>query len=58
MFQIDVTELNYVLDQNKKLPDDEESVHPSPMLSATCKFCSLFLFNCALYASNLYSLIK
>ncbi|KAK8444620.1 hypothetical protein SEVIR_9G167100v4 [Setaria viridis] len=34
-YQIHVTELNYVLDQNKKPQDDEDSVHPSPMLSAT-----------------------
>ncbi|CAL4943209.1 unnamed protein product [Urochloa decumbens] len=36
-YQIHVKELNYVLDQNKKPQDDEDSVHPSPMLSATPK---------------------
>ncbi|CAN6273458.1 unnamed protein product [Urochloa humidicola] len=35
-YQIQVKELNYVLDQNKK-PQDEDSVNPSPMLSATSK---------------------
>ncbi|CAN6287528.1 unnamed protein product [Urochloa humidicola] len=36
-YQIHAKELNYVLDQNKKPQDDEDSVHPSPMLSATQK---------------------
>ncbi|OEL30184.1 Protein OSB1, mitochondrial [Dichanthelium oligosanthes] len=35
VYQIHVTELNYVLDQNKKPQDDKDSVHPSLMLSAT-----------------------
>ncbi|CAN6310187.1 unnamed protein product [Urochloa humidicola] len=35
VYQIHVKELNYVFDQNKKPQDDEDSVHPSPMLSAT-----------------------
>ena len=53
ILQLHVKELNYVLDQNKKPKDDEDSVHSSPMLGATRKFFPLFLFNSALYASNL-----
>ncbi|CAN6204564.1 unnamed protein product [Urochloa humidicola] len=36
-YKIQVKELNYVVDQNKKPQDDEDSVNPSPMLSATPK---------------------
>ncbi|CAO2039625.1 unnamed protein product [Urochloa humidicola] len=36
-YQIQVKELNFVLDQNKKPQDDEDSVNPSLMLSATSK---------------------
>jgi len=35
VYQLHVKELNYVLDQNKKPKDDEDSVHSSPMLGAT-----------------------
>ncbi|RLN15683.1 protein OSB1, mitochondrial-like isoform X2 [Panicum miliaceum] len=37
VYQLYVKELNYVLDQNKKPKDDEDSVHSSPMLCATSK---------------------
>ena len=49
--QIYVNELNYVLDQNKKLQNDADAIDPPAMPSITRKFCH---FTCTILCCRLF----
>lgn len=55
MLQIYVSELNYVLDQNKKPQNDADSISPPSVPSVSRKFCPFYLYSFAIVAICLLS---